>query len=194
MRKNLVLITIIILITLLLAPAVLAQAPSTEDLVAAYVAATNEALASGDSAEWLTLYADDAVMSVPALAPQPVTGGEMIGAAMFPGIMGAVGGATVTIVQATYGDDSATVYNMYLGGASGDFPIEELFEYDADGLITSHIVNVGVTAPEAEVAETTEAAPAALPETGGAGLNLLPGLLVLGGAALVGLGRRFSSR
>ena len=129
-------------------------------------------------------------MEVPALAPQPVTGKAVIEAAMWPGIFGAVGEAVVTVVQQSVEGNTATVYYMYTGGASGDFPIEEIFVFNDEGLIQSHMVNVGVEAPAAAAAETPEQ----LPATGGAGLNLLPGLLVLGGAALVALSRRFSGQ
>ena len=191
MRKNLVWITVILLATMILAPAVMAQDQTVEEILADYLVVLNEAMASGDSSAWIEFYAEDATMSVPALAPQPVTGKDMIEAAMFPGIFGAAGGAVVTVVQQEIDGNTATVYYMYMGGAQGDFPIQEIFEFNDEGKIQSHTVNVGTTAPAAEAAEE---APTQLPETGGVGLNLLPGLLVLGGAALVGLGRRFSSR
>ena len=191
MRRNLVWISAILLVALLLAPAAVAQEPDVQTVVDAYIVVLNEALATGDSSEWIEFYAEDATMEVPVLAPQPVTGKELIEAAMFPGIFGAVGGATVTVVQSSVDGDTMTMYNMYIGGAQGDFPIEEIIVVNADGLFQYHTVNVGVEAPaeEAEAAET----PTQLPETGGAGL-MLPGLLVIGGAALVALGRRFSSR
>ena len=189
MRKNLMWITAILLVAVFLAPAAMAQDQTVEEILDAYWPVWNEALATGDATDWLVFYAEDATMAVPALAPQPVEGIDMIEAAMWPGIFGAVGGSTVEVLQMEVDGNTATVYLMYTGGVSGDMPIQEIFEFNEEGLIQSHTVNVGVTVPEA-----AEETPTQLPETGGAGFNLLPGLLVFGGAALVALGRRFSSR
>ena len=185
MRKHLVWIMAVLL---LLAPAAMAQDQNIEEILADYLVVLNEGLQSGDSSAWIEFYAEDAVMEVPALAPQPVTGKAVIEAAMWPGIVSNVGEAEVTVLQQSIDGNTAHVYYMYAGSVSGDFPIEEIYVFNDEGLIQSHTVNVGTEPPTAAAAETPEQ----LPATGGAGLSLLPGLLVLGGAALVALSRRFS--
>ena len=185
MRKSLWLVMVLV-VGLMLAPAAAAQG-SVEETLDEYYVAIGEALVTGDSAAWIEFFAEDAEVGVPALAPMPVTGKDMIEAAMWPGIYSNMAESTIEITLLEIEGNTATVYAMWVGGASGDMPIQEVFEFNDDGLIQVYTVNVGVPAPGAEE-------PAALPETGGAGLNLLPGLLVLGGAALAALGRRFSSR
>ena len=82
MRKNLMRVTAILLVAVFVAPAVMAQDQTVEEILDAYWPVWNEALATGDATDWLEFYAEDATMSVPALAPQPVTGKEMIEAAI----------------------------------------------------------------------------------------------------------------
>jgi ketosteroid isomerase-like protein len=178
-------IAVVLLIVLALVPSVGAQTVSIAETLKAFYAALNAALASGDTTEVLTYYADDATMEVGALAPKPVTGKDLIGAAMFPGMLAAVGGAKITTVSMTVEGNTATVYNMYIGGKQGDFPIQEIVVFNTAGKIQNYTVNVGVPPP---------AAPAALPKTGGPGTNVLPALLAAGAGALIALGRRLRAR
>jgi ketosteroid isomerase-like protein len=174
-------------------PEAAAETASIEDLLTEYYEVLNAALASGDTSELIEWFAEDATMSVPALAPQPVTGKDLIEAAMLPGMLGAVGGATIETLLVEIDGNTATVYNMYTGGAQGDFPIQEIIEFNAEGKIQTYTVNVGVT-PPAAAAETTAAEPTTLPQSGGAAGSLLPALLVVGGGALAALGRRLKAR
>jgi ketosteroid isomerase-like protein len=184
--KKILLMAVTVVVALAWVPAVSAQTPTVEELLTEFYKVLNAALASGDTSALLEWYADDATMEVAALAPAPVTGKEMIGAAMLPGMLSAVGGATITTLAMSVEGNTATVYNMYTGGVQGDFPIQEIIVFTADGKIQTYTVNVGVTPPAAQ--------PAALPQTGGAVGSLLPLLLMASGGVLVGLGRRFRAR
>ena len=196
MRNKTLWIIVMFLVALVLAPTAAAQS-SVEETLDAYYEALTESLDTGDPAAWLEFFAEDAVMEVPALAPQPVTGKDLIEAAMWPGVFANVGGSVVEETLREVDGNTASVYAMWLGGTGGDMPIQEIFEFNDDGLIQSYTVNVGAT-PEgeaeapAEEETATEEEPATLPESGGVLVNLLPGLLILGGAAMVGLGKRFS--
>ncbi len=194
MYKNLARITAILFLVLTLVPAAMAQDQTVDELLDAYYLVLGEALTTGESADWLEFFAEDASVAVPALAPQPVVGLEMIDAAMWPGIFGNVGGSTIENPLREVDGNTATVYAMWMGGTGGDMPIQESFEFNDEGKITSYTVNVGATPPEEEAAEeapaTTTEESATLPASGGAGLIMLPGLLILGGATLVGLGKR----
>ncbi len=198
MRNKTLVIIVMFLAALALAPTAMAQ-DSVDDTLDAYYVVLIEALDTGDSAAWLEFFAEDASMSVPALAPQPVTGKELIEAAMWPGVFSNVGGSVVEETLREVDGNTASVYAMWVGGVGGDMPIQELFEFNDEGLITSYTVNVGATPEgEPEVISEEEAVaeeePATLPESGGVLVNLLPGLLILGGATLVGLGKKRSSR
>jgi hypothetical protein len=200
MRKISVLI-IVTLMALVLAQTAGAQA-SIEETLDEYYVVLGEALVSGDAGPWLEFLAEDCEMSVPALAPMPVTGKDVIEAAMWPGMLSQVSGATIDVLLVNVEGNTATVYTMWTGGPGGDFPIEEIFEFNDEGLIQKYTVNVGVTAPEAaggaaaeEEEEEEEAAqPTELPASGGVPVDVLPGVLVLGGAALTLLGRKLKSR
>lgn len=187
MTRKTLWIAVVLLVMLALVPSVGAQTTSIEDTLKEFYKALNAALASGDTTEVLSFYADDATMEVGALAPKPVTGKDLIGAAMFPGMLAAVGGAKITTVSMTVEGNTATVYNMYVGGKQGDFPIQEIIVFNAAGKIQNYTVNVGVPPPAA-------AAPAALPKTGGSGISLLPALLVAGAGAMIAVGRRLRAR
>jgi hypothetical protein len=175
---------ILLLLIGVLVPSVAAQEQTVEELLDVYYAAL-QAAADGDPANWLALFAEDATMSVPALAPVPVTGKDVIQAAMWPGIYSEIGGTTVTVHLTEVDGNTATVYIDYSG-----LPVQDIFEFNEDGLIQSLTVNVGVSPPEA----SASAEPTQLPETGGAVAGWWPGLLVLAGAAIAGLGRRLPSR
>jgi ketosteroid isomerase-like protein len=185
MAKKTLWIAVVLLVVLALAPGAGAQTASIEEMLKVFYKALNAALASGDTTEVLKWYADDATMEVGALAPKPVTGKDLIGAAMFPGMLAAVGGAKITTVSMTVTGNTATVYNMYVGGKQGDFPIQEIIVFNDKGKIQKYTVNVGVAPPAA--------APAALPKTGGAGGSLLPALLAAGAGTMIALGRRLRS-
>jgi ketosteroid isomerase-like protein len=178
MGKKIMYLVVILIATLGFAG--IAQAASIEDMLEQFYVDLNAALKSGDTSQVLTWFADDATMEVGALAPQPVKGKDMIGAAMFPGMLAAVGGATITTVSTTVDGNTATVYNMYTGGKQGDFPIQEIIVFNTAGKIQSYTVNVGVPPP----------APVALPTSGGAILAHLSLLAVAVGGAFAVLGQQ----
>ncbi len=145
MSKKIVLITVLVLVALTLVGCGQKQTP--EEILNEFYPVMEDALASGDGTAWVEYFADDATMEVPALAPQPVAGKDMIEAAMWPGVYGAAGESSIEIVQLEVDGNSATVYLMYTGGLTGDFPMQDLIEFNDEGKIQSYVVNVGVPAP-----------------------------------------------
>jgi ketosteroid isomerase-like protein len=187
MSKKSVWIVTVLLAALLIAPGAVAQEPSPADLVQSYYAALEEAAASGDTTALLDLFADDATVSVAALAPQPVQGKEAI-QSVLGSIVNMLQGLEVTLGEVSTSEDTVTVeYTMQVQGMEGDLPAIDTFVVQ-DGLIQSLTIEI---APEALGAATTTP-PATLPATGGPAGVLLPGLVILGGVALAAVGRRLS--
>jgi hypothetical protein len=148
--------------------------------------ALGEAATSGDATGLLDLFADDATISVVGLTPEPVAGKEAIQGTM-GGMFALLQGLTITMGEVTVEGEQVTVtYTMAVEGM-GEIPATDTFTI-ADGKIQSLAIQLS---PEA-MAGLVQPVLYALPETGGPIGSLLPGLLVLGGAAFVALGRRFS--
>ena len=182
MRKSLLWITTMLLAALLLAPGAWAQTLSPEEVVQAYYVALEEAAASGDFSALLDLFVDDATVMAP-LSPVPVTGKTAM-QAMFAGMSAMMKGMSITVGDISVEGDQVTVsYTMAVEGMAGEIPATDTFVVQ-ESKIQSLTIEI---APQA-LAGITQ--PSALPTTGGAGVNLLPGLLVLGGAALVALSWR----
>jgi ketosteroid isomerase-like protein len=188
MRKNLGSMTVLVVLAILLVtPSVMAQAASPAEVAQNYYAALSQAAVTGDTTPVLELFADDATVMIVGLSPQPVQGKEAM-QATFGGMLAMLQGLTITMGDMSVDGDTATVtYTMSTAGAEGEVPVTDTFVVQ-DGKIQSLTMEI---APEA-LAATTAAEPAALPETGGAVGGLFPGLVVVAGAALVALGRRFS--
>jgi len=178
MYKRLFWITGVLLVALILAPGAAAQASSPEEVVQAYYAALGESAVTGDFTGILDLFAEDATLTVPALSPQPIVGKEMM-QATFAGMSSMLKGMNITVDEITTDGDQVTVnYRMTTAQAESETPATDTFEIK-DGKIQALTIEIAA-----------QDAPVVLPTTGAAGLNLLPGLLVLGGGALVALGRR----
>jgi uncharacterized protein (TIGR02246 family) len=185
MRKNTVRFLVVTLAILLVAPSVMAQ-ESPADVVQGYYAALAEAAGTGDVTAMLDLFADDATVTIVGLSPQPVQGKEAMQAA-FAGMFSMLKGVEVTVGDVAVDGDTVTVtYTMAVEGM-GEIPATDTFVIQ-DGKIQSLSIEI---APEA-LAGAAAAVPEQLPTTGGPVSGLLPGLLVLGGAAFVALSRRFS--
>jgi ketosteroid isomerase-like protein len=184
MRKNSVGILVVALVILLAAPSVMAQTSPT-DVVRSYYAALGEAAAGGDTAALLALFADDATVDVTGITPGAVEDKEAIQSTL-GNMFALLQGVTITLGEvAVEGDTVTTTYTLALPGQASPIPATDTFVIQ-DGKIQS--LNMSID-PTAMAATPT---PYSLPVTGGPVSGLLPGLLVLGGAALVVLGRRFS--
>ncbi len=184
MRKKTVQILIAVLAILLVAPSAMAQT-SPLDVVQGYYTALGQAAAGGDLTPLLDLLADDATVTIPALSPAPVSGKEAIRTTM-GGVLALMQGLKVTVGDIKVEGDQVTVsYTLSVASAEKPIPATDTFVI-RDGKIQSLTINI---AAEALASMPT---PYTLPQTGGPVGSLLPGLLVLGGAALVALSRRFS--
>ena len=183
MRKTVVGISVVFLAILLVTPSVMAQS-SPEEVVQSYYTALGQAATSGDFTALLDLFADDATITVPALSPAPVSGKEAIQSTM-GGMLTMLQGLEVTVGDMTVDGDQVTVsYTLSVAAMEQPIPATDTFVIQ-DGQIQSLTIDI---ATEAMAVPT----PYDLPETGGPVGSLLPGLLVFGGAALVGLSRRLS--
>jgi len=186
MRKNTVWIVTVIITVLLVAPNVMAQEASPTEVVQSYYATLGEAATSGDMTAVLNLFADDATITIAGLSPEPVTGKEAIQATM-GGMFTMLQGMTITVGDiSTEGDQVTVTYTMAVEGV-GEIPATDTFVI-RDGKIQSLTIQIS---PEI-LAGVTGAQPTTLPQTGGSVGSLLQGLLLLGGAGLVALGRRLS--
>lgn len=185
MRKKVFGLAILVFAIVLVAPGAMAQA-SPAEVVQSYYAALGEAATTGDTAGLMDLFADDATISVVGLTPEPVAGKEAIQGTM-GGMFAMLKGLTITMGEVTVDGDQVTVaYTMVVEGM-GEIPATDTFMI-VDGKIQSLAIQL---APEV-MAGFVQPELYALPETGGPVTGLLPGLMVLGGAAFVALGRRFS--
>jgi ketosteroid isomerase-like protein len=185
MRKTAVGILVVVLAVLLVTPSVLAQA-TPEEVVQNYYTALGEAATTGDATGLLDLFADEATISVVGLTPEPVAGKAAIQGTM-GGMFALLQGLTVTVGEVTVEGDQVTVaYTMAVEGM-GEIPATDTFVI-ADGQIQSLAIQLS---PEA-MAGLVQPVLYDLPETGGPVIGFLPGLLVLGGGAIVALSRRFS--
>jgi ketosteroid isomerase-like protein len=156
----------------------MAQASSPEEVVQGYYAALTESLSAGDFTTVLEFFAEDATLTVPALSEQPITGTAMM-QTVFGGLSTTLQGATITLGEISVEGDRVTVtYEISSPASETPMPATDTFVI-ADGKIQSLTIELAATE-----------APVVLPTTGGAGLDLLPGLLALGGGALALLGRR----
>lgn len=172
---------------LLAAPGAEAQPPSPEEVVQSYYTALGEAAASGEVAAILDLFADDASVMIIGLSPEPVQGKEAI-ESTFSGMLALLKGLTVTVGDVTVEGGQVDVnYVLAPEGQAEGIQAADTFVVE-DGQIQSLTIQL---APEA-LSGLAQPTLYGLPETGGPVSGLLPGLLVLGGAVLVGLGRRFS--
>ena len=181
-----------VLLLSLLAPVAgsvaLAQEATPESIVQQYYTALGEAASTGDTAALLDLFADDATVDIPGLSPQPVQGKEAM-QSTFAGMLALLQGLTVTMGDLSVEGDQVTVnYTMAVAGMEGAVPATDTFVI-GEGKIRSLTIQI---APEV-LAGVGAASPADLPQTGGAVASLFPGLLLLGGAALVALSRRLSA-
>lgn len=182
MRKNTVGMLVVVLAILLVAPCAMAQT-ATMDVVQSYYAALGEAAAGGDTAALIDLFADDATADVKGITPGAVTGKEAIQGTL-GNMFALLQGVTVTLDEVTAeGDTVTTTYTLALPGQDGAIPATDTFVIK-DGKIQALTIAIDLTAMPGTATTYT------LPATGGAVSSLLPGLLVLAGAAFVGLGRR----
>jgi ketosteroid isomerase-like protein len=183
-------VTLVVLLSLLvpaLAGVALAQETTPEAVVQQYYTTLGQVAGTGDTAPLLDLFADDATIDIPGLSPQPVQGKEAM-QSTFAGMFALLQGLTVTVGDVTVEGDQVTVsYTMAVSGMEGTIPATDTFVVQ-DGLIQS--LTIQLAAEALSGMGLGAAAPAALPQTGGAGVNLFPGLLLLGGAALVAVSRR----
>ncbi|MGD8624220.1 MAG: nuclear transport factor 2 family protein [Anaerolineae bacterium] len=184
MHKNSVAILVVALVILLAAPSVMAQTASPTDVVQSYYAALGEAAAGGDTAALLALFADDATVEIVGITPEPVAGKEAIQSTL-GNMFALLQGVTISLGEVTTEGDTVTAtYSLALPGQDNPIPATDTFVIQ-DGQIQSLTIDI---ATEALAVPT----PYDLPQTGGPVGSLLPALLVFGGAALVGLSRRFS--
>lgn len=184
MRKNVVGILIVALAILLVAPSAMAQASPT-DVVRSYYAALGEAAAGGDTAALLALFADDATVEVTGITPGVVEGKEAIRSTL-GSMFSLLRGVTITLGEITAEGNTVTAtYTLTLPGQASPIPARDTFVIQ-EGKIKSLTMAVDLTAMAAA------STPSSLPKTGGPVGSLWPGVLVLGGAALVGLSRRFA--
>ncbi|MFZ5916194.1 MAG: nuclear transport factor 2 family protein [Chloroflexota bacterium] len=178
MRKKIGWVVGVLLLALALAPAAAAQAPSPQEVVQSYYAALAEGLVAGDFSGVLALFAEDATLTIPMLSEQPIAGTAMM-QAMFGGMSTMLQGASIEVGEMTTEGDQVTVsYEITTPASETAMPATDTFVI-TDGKIQALTITI---APAA--------APAVLPTTGATTLNQLPALLVLGGGALVALGRR----
>ena len=127
-----------------------------------------------------------------ALSPQPITGKTMM-QTMFTGMATMLKDVTITVDEISAEGEQVTVhYRMAAPGIEGEIHATDTFVVK-EGKIQSLTIQI---APE-DLGKMANIAPSApLPVTGAARDGLLPGLLVLGGAALIALGtlsRRLAS-
>jgi ketosteroid isomerase-like protein len=180
MRKNLWWAAGVLLLALMLAPAAAAQAPSPQEVVQSYYVALAEGLTAGDFSGVLELFAEDATLTIPMLSEQPIAGTAMM-QAMFGGMSTMLQGASIEVGEITTEGDQVTVtYEITTPASETPMPATDTFVI-ADGKIQALTIAIA-----------SVATPAVLPTTGATTLNLLPGLLVLGGSAMVALGRRLT--
>ena len=171
------------LVILPVAPGAMAQEPSPTDVVQSYYTALGQAAADGDLTALLDLFADDAAITVPALSPNPVSGKDAIQTTI-GGILTMLQGLQITVGDIAVEGEQVTVqYTISTAEMETPIPATDTFVIQA-GQIQSLTIDIST---EAMAAVT----PAELPQTGGAALPLLPGLLVAGGAAVLALRRRF---
>ena len=176
-------VLVVVLATLLVAPGAMAQT-SPADVVQGYYGALGQAAASGDFAALLDLFADDATITVPVLSPAPVSGKAAIQSTI-GGILNMLQGLSVTVGDMAVEGDQVTVnYTLSVAAQEQAIPATDTFVIQ-DGKIQALTIEISAQA-------LAVPAPAALPQTGGPVGGLLPAFLLLGGATLAGLGRRFS--
>lgn len=192
MRKNLGSMKLLVVLAILLvSPSVMAQEASPAEVAQNYYAALGQAAVTGDTTPVLDLFADDATVMIVGLSTEPVQGKEAI-QATFGGMLAMLQGLTITMGDMSVDGDTVTAtYAMSTAGAE-QVPVTDTFVVQ-DGKIQSMTMEIapeGLAATAAAEPAATE--PVALPETGGAVGGLFPGLVVVAGAALVALGRRFS--
>jgi ketosteroid isomerase-like protein len=160
-------------------------------VVQGYYLALGDAAAGGDLAAVLDLFADDATVTLTALSPEPVSGKEAM-QSVFAGLFSMLQGVTFTVEgMAVEGDQVTVDYTMTVASMPVPIPAADTFVV-VDGKIQSLVLEIS---PEAMAGAPATAAgddPAALPETGGAGLGSLPGLLILAGGAMAAASRRLS--
>jgi len=167
----------------------MAQEATPGELVEQYYAALGQAASTGDTAALLDLFADDATIDIVGLSPQPVQGKEAMQSA-FAGMFALLQGLTITMGDVSVeGDQVTATYTMNVAGMEGSVQATDTFVV-SEGKIQSLTIQI---APEVLAGVGAAAAPAGLPATGGAVANLFPGLLLLGGMALVALSRRFAA-
>jgi ketosteroid isomerase-like protein len=184
MHKKTMGILVVVLAILLVAPSVMAQTSPT-DVVQSYYAALGEAAAGGDTTALLALFADDATVDVAGITPEAVEGKEAIQSTL-GSMFALLQGVTITLGEVTAEGNTVTAtYTLALPGQASPIPATDTFVIQ-EGQIQSLTIAIDLTAMSA--APT----PSGLPTTGGPVSGLLPGLLVLGGAAFVGLSRRLS--
>jgi ketosteroid isomerase-like protein len=193
MKKAGLIITIVLFLSLLapaLAGVALAQETTPEAVVQQYYTTLGQVASTGDTAPLLDLFADDATIDIPGLSPQPVQGKEAM-QSTFTGMFALLQGLTVTVGDVTVEGDQVTVnYTMAMAGTENTIPATDTFVVQ-ENKIQSLTIQL---APEALAGMGLgAAAPATLPQSGGAVVNLFPGLLLLGGAAFVALSRRLSA-
>ena len=184
MKKNPAKILVVVLAILLVAPSVMAQTSPT-DVVQSYYAALGEAAAGGDTTALLALFADDATVDVAGITPGAVEGKEAIQSTL-GNMFALLQGVTITLGEvSTEGDTVTATYTLALQGQANPIPATDTFVIQ-EGQIQALTIAIDFTAMPAVPT------PYNLPATGGPVSGLLPGLLVLGGAAFVGLSRRLS--
>ncbi len=193
MRKTLLWTIGLLLTALFLVPVTWAQAPSPEEVAQAYYAALGEAAASGDSTALVDIFADNATVTMAALSPQPITGKTMM-QTMFAGMAAMLKDVTITVDEiATEGEQVTVTYRMTMPGVEGEIHATDTFVVQ-EGKIQSLTTEI---APEDLGKLTGLASTGTLPTTGAAKGAGLPGLLSLGGVALIALGvlgRRVAAR
>ena len=186
MKRMAAIITGVVFLALVLVPGVWAQAPTPEETVQAYYVALGEAVASGDVSELLDLFADDATLTIPAISETPVQGKETM-QSLFAGMSMMIQGMTITVDEmATEGDQVTVTYRMTSETMGNEMSATDTFTVK-DGKITS------LTIQMSDEALTPVTLPATLPTTGAVGVNFLPGVLLIVGASLIGLGRKVRS-
>ena len=180
MRKTLVSLVVVLLVALMLVPGIAAaQTASAQEVVQAYYQALGQAAVAGDAAAVADLFADDATVTVPAISPNPVQGKESM-TAVFGGVFSLMKGMSIKTDDLAVDGDKVTVqYRMVTADEKTEIKATDTFVIK-DGKIQTLTIEIAGKLPTA------------LPVTGAAEGNLALGLLGLGGAALVALGRKLA--
>jgi len=125
-------------------------------------------------------------LTIPAISENPVQGKETM-QSLFAGMSAMIQGMTITVDEmVTEGNQVTVTYRMTSETMGNEMSATDIFTV-GDGKITSLTIQISGEAL------TPVTLPATLPTTGATGVNFLPGILLIVGTSLIGLGRKVRS-